>query len=196
MCEELNFSNQFYPQINSLKTWVKDHFYPYLKSLKSRSDTFRVYDLNLSENGFGVARSGGKSFNTQDLFAELSHFKNKSGIYGIEICKDNHHAFLYVGKSKNLAVRVRQHLTGKNKNGSELAISTANKYADILNLIKIENIKVRFFVWTSKKLTESSNIDYELGVLEALVIAESKADLNIFNEKLKLSLEHLNFRTG
>ncbi|MEH0673067.1 GIY-YIG nuclease family protein [Vibrio owensii] len=197
MAEKLNFSTQFYPQVNALRSWIKDSFYPYLKKLNGRKDTFRLYNLNRSQNtGFNVIKNKSDVFSFEQLLIELSHFNKKAGIYGIVIKNGGMTAFAYVGKSKQLDIRVREHLTGKNKNGSALKPSVSTKHSNINELVQNGNFEVSLFVWTNQKLTNSPNLDYELGVLESLVISESQNDFDYLMAKLGLEIRHLNYRNG
>jgi predicted GIY-YIG superfamily endonuclease len=197
MSDDLNFSTQYYPLVNKLKEWVSDYFYPYIKKMNQRSDTFRIYRLSSNNGCLDISKNDGENISSFDLIIEeLEHFNNKAGIYGICINANNQAAFIYTGKSKNLSNRVRQHLTGKNLNGEAIAETTKHKHSDICTLVTQNNIEVSFFVWTNKKLTESSAIDYELGILEALFIAKSKCDFLTMNTHQNLSLCHWNLRIG
>lgn len=57
------------------------------------------------------------------------------GIYCFRLCKNKETMIVYVGKSEN-DDRVRQHIYGKNKDGSVLKISVKTKYKDIRNAIE------------------------------------------------------------
>lgn len=200
MNEYMNFSTKYYPLINKLKNWVSDTFYPSIKrgmECKKINGPFRIYTL-YSQNGiFNILKQDKSNISVfENIIEELEYFKDKAGIYGVFITSNNESAFIYIGKSKDLKTRVRQHLTGKNLDESNTAPSVSHKYNDICELVNSNIVSVKFFIWTNKKLTKSSDIDYELGVLEALFIAKSKKDFDDICENNKLLLNHWNLRVG
>lgn len=167
---KLNFSTQYYPLVNSLQYWVSTNFYPFIKKMKQRSNTLHIYQISSNGSGLNISNNEGILPSLQDTIDQLECFKNKAGIYGLSITIDNESAFIYIGKSKELSNRVRQHLTGKNQDGTDIASTTHHHYKKICDLATKPNINLSFFVWTNKKLSNSSNLDYDLGILEALFI--------------------------
>jgi len=194
--DSLNFSTQYFPALNTLKNWVSNDFYPYFMKLKEMKNTFRVYSLILHEDAVAVERNGTQFLGLEELISELSFFDKKAGVYGVHISKNGSSAIIYIGKSKKLSNRVRQHLTGKNIDGSPLASTTAHKYEKIIELLRGGECNVKFFIWTNKKLTDIATIDYALGVFEVLLISASKTDFKKINIQLENKLKHWNLRIG
>jgi hypothetical protein len=62
-----------------------------------------------------------------DLHENFDSIFSHCGLYGFRITKDQKSAVAYIGKAEG-GVRLRQHLTGKNKDGSVLANSVRNKH--------------------------------------------------------------------
>lgn len=196
MGDKFNFSTQFNPHFNKLKKWVNNIFYPYIKRMSQRTNTFWIYTLSSHNDELMISKNNAKNISFVDLVKELNHFNKKAGLYGVRISCNNQTAFIYVGKSKNLSNRAIQHLTGKNLNGEPIAESTKHKHSEIYDLVSRNDIEVSFFIWTNKGLTKSLNNDYELVILEALFIAKSKSDFLELNDNQKLSFTHWNLRVG
>ncbi len=200
MHKKLNFKNQFYPGINELQSWTDEIFYPYLKKLEQRKDTFRIYQICKSSKNdeFSVYRhNDDKPMCFKEIKEELSYFNKKVGLYGVSINYKGNCEFIYIGKNKNLSNRVRQHITSKNKDGTILSKSVSTKYNNIVNLVNdSRNFRVQFFVWTNKELDKYKDHNYYLVVLETLVLKKVKKEFNRFNSEYGLQLNHWNLRIG
>jgi hypothetical protein len=195
MNNNLNFATQYFPKVNELKKWVDDEFYPYIKKMIQRKNSFRIYEMSDNNGNLSIKDKNNIDIsNFNRLVKELDFFKHKAGIYGVYITDNTNSAYIYIGKSKDLSDRVRQHLTGKNKNETDIASTTHHKYKEICELVTNKNIKVSFFIWTNKKLTDDINVDYYLGALEALFIAKTKNDFEMLDKSL--NLKHWNLRIG
>lgn len=56
------------------------------------------------------------------------------GLYGFLVSKNNKSSVVYIGKSED-GKRLRHHLTGKNLDGSQLAVSVKNKHKQLKQVI-------------------------------------------------------------
>lgn len=91
----------------------------------------------------------GKTGTEENYNAILSHI----GLYGIVIEKEEKSALAYIGKTED-GIRVREHLTGKNKNGTPLIDNAMRQHQNIKKAIQ-KGFKVKittYFNETFKNL--------------------------------------------
>jgi len=104
-------------------------------------------------------------------------FQHK-GLYAFIITKDKRTGIVYVGKSEGEG-RIRQHLTGKNKDGTTIAPSVHTKNKEIKNAIK-NGYNIKLALISDEQFTKSS-----LSCLEIECIIKGKEQLKStqINEK-------------
>ncbi len=133
------------------------------KIAKERCDLFLKKELH-----FEVTYDSDGRLNTNDNIKEAYNHK---GLYAFILAKDNNYGIVYVGKSENSG-RLRQHLTGKNKNDSQLAVSTKTKHAQIKNAIR-DNYRVYLAMAKNSHFKKST-----LSCLEIECISIGKSQLS------------------
>jgi hypothetical protein len=91
------------------------------------------------------------------LVGDLSKYYEHVGLYSFILTQDNKKGIVYVGKSEETKYpdRVRQHLTGENKDGSVLADTVATKHKKIRQAVK-QGYKVELALFANEKFTNSS----------------------------------------
>ena len=123
-------------------------------------------------------RNGALIGNFKDLF---SH----QGLYGFLVSKKNKSAIVYIGKSEGKR-RLRQHLTGKNLDGSPLSASVKNKHESLKRVIS-DGFTVHLCVYADRHFGKAS-----LSCLEIAAALYAKSDCeNVFP-----TLKHWNTRIG
>jgi len=88
------------------------------------------------------------------LIGNFDHTFNHVGLYGFILTKDNKSGISYIGKTENNN-RLRQHITGKNKDGTPLKQSVSTKYNNIKNAIA-DGYKVWLSLYSSDDFNKSS----------------------------------------
>jgi hypothetical protein len=107
------------------------------------------------------------------------------GLYGFLLDKDDKSAVVYIGKSEG-GDRLRQHLTGKNKNSGALAKSVNNKNMAIRSAIA-QGFNVKLCLFSNEHFGKPS-----MSCLEISAAIYSKSDCSrVFPE-----IEHWNNRIG
>ncbi len=95
---------------------------------------------------------------------DLSRVYSHSGIYVFTIEKEGALAASYVGKCENDG-RLRQHITGKNLNGTPLKPSVGRKYDEILETLG-RGFTVRVNLYSNEEFDKSSLSCIEIKALE------------------------------
>jgi hypothetical protein len=186
----------FFPKVNLLRTWITEPF-EYFKRMEERSDTFRIYGLSLENDRVVLNKRNNVTISDfNEILEQLNYFRNKAGIYGIQIIKDNETSFIYIGKSKKLNIRLRQHLTGLKENGDPISSTTHHKLENIKELLTRGIYEVKLFIWKNENLSNRAHLDYNLGILESLLIAKAKEDFDKMMRKIGMNENHWNIRVG
>jgi len=107
------------------------------------------------------------------------------GLYGFCVTKDAKSAIAYIGKSEGTS-RLQQHLTGKNKNGSQIADSVGNKHPRIKEAIR-RGFAVHLCLYSDNDFGKAS-----MSCLEIAAAIYSKSDCAVIFPILK----HWNERIG
>lgn len=108
-------------------------------------------------------------YSNGELFAGFDNIFNHIGLYGFSIQQEAKIAIAYVGKAEG-GQRIREHLTGKNKNGQTLAKSVNTKFFEIQKAIDNE-FKVRICLFSHDALKKPS-----MACLEQELIIQSQTD--------------------
>jgi len=119
------------------------------------------------------------------LTNDLGEIPLSKGLYAFIVEVDNSNIILYVGKSVG-DDRLRQHLTGNNKDGTKLSESVSTKYNNIMSAIN-EGRTVKLSVYQNQDFTMAS-----LAGLEIACIEKAKKDL----QGLQCGIESWNERIG
>jgi len=122
--------------------------------------------------------SGNLMGNFEEIFA---HY----GLYGFRVTKAERSAIAYIGKSE-VENRLRQHLTGKNKNGSPLANSVATKHKKLKEAIT-QGYKIHLCLFSDVNFNKPS-----MSCVEIATAIEAKADCSVSFGEFK----HWNERIG
>lgn len=193
----LNFSNDFYQPLNKLRSQVTPYYDCFMK-MEGLYDTFRVYSLSINNNVLCLTDKNNRTLSTiNNVINELNHFNGKAGIYGVQIQKLKRKSFIYIGISHNLHDRARQHLTGKNKCGQkDISEKVSYNYEKIYELVDKHNLDVKFFIWTDEELMKNKSIDYDLLILETLLIEKAKKGFDEMLSDMKIKIKHFNNRIG
>ncbi len=94
-----------------------------------------------------------------ELKGEFEHFYDHTGIYAFILKKKGKKAITYIGKSEE-GDRLRQHLTGKNKDRTELASSVSTKHTKIKESISL-GYEVFLAIYTNADFNKSSLMSVE-----------------------------------
>lgn len=121
----------------------------------------------------------------ENLVGDFGNVFSHQGLYGFCLCKEKKSAIAYIGKSEGES-RLRQHLTGKNKNGTKIADSVKNKHREIKDAIA-DGFTVHVCLYSDVHFNKPS-----LACLEIAVAMHSKSDCAVIFPKLK----HWNKRIG
>lgn len=119
------------------------------------------------------------------LLGDFESIFPHQGLYGFCLCKGEKTAIAYIGKSEGDS-RLRQHLTGKNKNGTQLAKSVNTKHREIKDAIA-NDFTVHLCLYSDVHFNKSS-----LACLEISVAMYSESDCAIIFP----DLQHWNKRIG
>jgi hypothetical protein len=112
----------------------------------------------------------------------IDKYLNFQGIYSFVLKKDEV-IIVYVGKSEG-DDRLRQHLTGKNKDGTELSSSVKTKYAEIRKAI-CEGADVHVSTYTNPDFTKATLSGLEITCIEiAKEKFNNKSNLKMWNERV------------
>jgi len=186
----------FFKKVKNLHEFADIKFKTFKKMIDLK-EYFKVFSLSLVNSELVLDNGNKKITEYKTIQNELKErFENKVGLYGFQIEKENQRSFIYIGKSKKLHYRLSQHLTGKNIDGSEIAKSTHHKYDALLDLARDKEIEIKMFIWSNKSQANRSTVDYELGVLEALIIGNAKKDFDKMMKSLDMDKKHWNIRVG
>lgn len=99
-----------------------------------------------------------------DIYKPLEAVYTHSGIYMFTIEKNGKKAIAYAGKSER-DQRLRNHITGKNKDGSKLKDSVGNKHSSIKLAIQ-NGYKVKVHLFSSPNFEKASLSCVEIKLLE------------------------------
>ncbi|GEM_PF-4388382 len=129
--------------------------------------------------GFNVFSNDDKS-----LSIEANNAFEHKGLYAFMLTKNGNTGMVYVGKSEG-DDRLRQHLTGENKDGSILAITVRTKNNEIKEAIK-DGYNVKLSLLSDEEFKKSS-----LGCLEVECILKGQKqlkgiwlDVNSWNQRV------------
>jgi hypothetical protein len=105
------------------------------------------------------------------------------GIYALILKKNGQKAIAYIGKSEE-GDRLRQHLTGKNKDGTQLASSVSTKHIQIKESI-LAGYEVFLSLYANKNFNKASlmsieNVSIFLGIEN---LGKSFPDLETWNKR-------------
>jgi hypothetical protein len=100
-----------------------------------------------------------------NLVGNFNSVFNHKGLYGFVISKNGIAGIVYVGKSE-CDDRLRQHLTGENKNGTPLASSVNTKHSNIKQAIS-NGFSVELALYASPYFTKSSLACLEIETINA-----------------------------
>jgi hypothetical protein len=104
------------------------------------------------------------SYIDEQLVGEFEQIFLHSGLYFFILEKESKKVVAYVGKSEN-DQRLRQHLTKKNKDGTNLAESVRNKHENIKNAIA-NGFTVSVHLYSNKNFEKASLSAIEIKLLE------------------------------
>jgi hypothetical protein len=121
----------------------------------------------------------------ENLVGECEKIYTHQGLYGICVSKEEKNALIYIGKSEGND-RLRQHLTGKNKDGTPLKSSVHNKNKAIKQAIN-DGFSVHLSLYQNSDFGKSSLSCMEI----AAALYAKKEFTSIFPE-----YEHWNTRIG
>lgn len=119
------------------------------------------------------------------LLGDFESIFPHQGLYGFCLCQGGKTAIAYIGKSEGDS-RLRQHLTGKNKNGTKIADSVKNKHRELRDTIA-NGFTVYLRLYSDVHFNKPS-----LACLEIAAAMYSKSDCAVIFPKL----EHWNKRIG
>ena len=120
-----------------------------------------------------------------DLKGDFEKLFSHRGLYGFRVTKAEQSAIAYIGKSEG-PDRLRQHLTGKNKDGAPLATSVATKHRKLKEAID-DGFAIHLCVFSNKHFDKPS-----MSCLEIATAIYAKSDCSVVFEKFK----HWNERIG
>lgn len=119
------------------------------------------------------------------LIGDFRDVFSHQGLYGFCMCKGGDLAVVYIGKSEN-GDRLRQHLTGKNKNGTKLETSVGNKHSKLKEAL-VGGFEISLCLY--------SDDDFDKPSLACLEIAATLYAKRDFAEKFP-NVDHWNQRIG
>ena len=99
---------------------------------------------------------------------------NHSGLYSFIIKRNTSFIVVYLGKNEG-GDRLRQHITGENKNGTPLKESVKTKHEKIISAIG-QGFKVYLSTYENCAFTKASLSAIEIGCIEHLKNLEHKND--------------------
>ncbi|MBL0546012.1 GIY-YIG nuclease family protein [Aeromonas jandaei] len=104
------------------------------------------------------------SYTNEKLTDGYDEIFSHSGLYFFVLENGSNKAVAYVGKSEN-DQRLRQHLTNKNKDGTDLAKSVSNKYKNIKNALS-NGFTVSVHIYSNPSFEKASLSAIEIKLLE------------------------------